>query len=184
VILVLCDPSWTGSWRNTLLAYEPDDPFLPAEDVHEDVFFSMSSLCKESESAPPLLMAYIQLALSRTIPLLTLRKNRGALQPDSLHRIIGYISENYHSPLTLDKLSAEMGISRYYLSRTFSEKLQTSFPNYLNSLRVDLAKNLLESGDQDILQICYECGFESQRTFNRVFKNACGITPREYRTQK
>jgi AraC-like DNA-binding protein len=77
-----------------------------------------------------------------------------------------------------------MGISRYYLSRTFSEKLQTSFPNYLNSLRVDLAKNLLESGDQDILQICYECGFESQRTFNRVFKNTCGITPREYRNQK
>jgi transcriptional regulator GlxA family with amidase domain len=97
--------------------------------------------------------------------------------------MIRYTSENYHQPITLDGLATEVGISKYHLSRIFSTKLNTSFTDYLNSFRIGLAKNLLETSDMDILQICYSCGFESQRTFNRVFKNACGLSPRDFRGQ-
>lgn len=183
ILLVICNPSWAGSWRSALTQYEPEDPFIIADSLHVDVKYAMSSLYKESESNTPLLKAYIQLALSRTIPLLALHKSKELQHSDSIHRIVGYISENFRKPLKLETLSKEIGISRYYLSRIFRTKLRTGFTDYLNSFRIDLAKTLLETGDKDILQICYDCGFESQRTFNRAFKRECGITPREYRHQ-
>ena len=57
----------------------------------------------------------------------------------------------------------------------------TSFNQYVNSLRVNLAQNLLRSTKKSVLDICYECGFDSQRTFNRAFKELCGASPSAYR---
>ena len=44
-----------------------------------------------------------------------------------------------------------------------------------------LAQNLLCNTDLDILTISQECGFENQRTFNRVFQRQCHTTPSQYR---
>jgi AraC-like DNA-binding protein/mannose-6-phosphate isomerase-like protein (cupin superfamily) len=183
-ILVISDPSWAGSWLNTLTKYEPDDPFLPATSLHEDIPYAMRSLLKERAQTPPeVCKAYIQLILARALPAMNLVRHSGVMSTDAIYRMIRYTSENYHQPITLDGLAAEVGISKYHLSRIFSTKLHTSFTDYLNSFRIGLAKNLLETSDMDILQICYSCGFESQRTFNRVFKNACGVSPRDFRGQ-
>jgi AraC-like DNA-binding protein/mannose-6-phosphate isomerase-like protein (cupin superfamily) len=185
MIIVISDPSWSGSWLNTLTKYEPADPFLPATVLHADIPYAMRSLLRERSPAPPLEVckAYIQLILARAIPGMNLVRHSDVMSTDTIYRVIRYTSENYNQPITLDKLASEMGISKYHLSRIFSTKLNTSFTDYLNGFRIGLAKNLLETSDMDILQICYSCGFESQRTFNRVFKYACGLTPRDYRGQ-
>ena len=49
------------------------------------------------------------------------------------------------------------------------------------ALRVERARLLLTGTAAPITQICYECGFENQRTFNRAFLAACGTTPTRYR---
>ena len=48
----------------------------------------------------------------------------------------------------------------------------------------DIKVEWLDGTKETIANICYECGFESQRTFNRVFKERYRMTPREYRTKK
>ena len=56
-----------------------------------------------------------------------------------------------------------------------------NFSKYVNGVRLNYAVAALENTMDSITNICLDCGFESQRTFNRVFKERYKITPREYR---
>ena len=55
------------------------------------------------------------------------------------------------------------------------------FYEYVNTLRVEYAKNLQLNSQYSVLDIAMQCGFQSQQTFNRVFKEICGMTPLAYR---
>lgn len=98
---------------------------------------------------------------------------------DSVKNVLLYCSENYTEPLSLDTLSRELHLSRYYISHIFSDKLQVSFTDFINTLRVEHACSLLGKG-ANITEIALASGFASVRTFNRVFAEEMGMTPREY----
>jgi len=95
--------------------------------------------------------------------------------------VISYISEHFCEPLSLEILSKELGVCRFYLSRIFTQVLHTGFHEYVNTLRIDQAKKLLENTRDSILDVAIQCGFQNQQTFNRVFKEICGITPSAFR---
>ncbi|MBQ8003086.1 MAG: AraC family transcriptional regulator [Clostridia bacterium] len=71
-------------------------------------------------------------------------------------------------------------VSKYTLSRLFNTKLKDGFNDYLNSLRVRNAIELMETG-KSISECAYESGFENLRTFNRAFKKVMGICPSAWR---
>ena len=98
---------------------------------------------------------------------------------DNVKNVLLYCSENYTEPLSLDKLSKELHLNRYYISHIFSDKLQVSFTDFINTLRLEHACSLLEKG-VNISEIALSSGFSSVRTFNRVFALETGMTPREY----
>lgn len=77
----------------------------------------------------------------------------------------------------------DLGISQSSLSRVFSGTFHTNFNRYLNEARLDYACSLLLHSDHTILDICIRTGFDSQRTFNRVFQERYHMSPREYRKQ-
>lgn len=56
-----------------------------------------------------------------------------------------------------------------------------SFPEYLQSIRLNCAVSLIAGGEQSITEIAADSGFESQRTFYRAFRARFGITPLQYR---
>ncbi|HNQ98151.1 MAG TPA: helix-turn-helix domain-containing protein, partial [Treponemataceae bacterium] len=57
-----------------------------------------------------------------------------------------------------------------------------SFRTYLNGLRIDYARMLLsEQPDTPIIDIIYDCGFNSKSVFNAAFRASCGKTPSEWR---
>ena len=84
-------------------------------------------------------------------------------------------------PLTLGELARELGMNKYHLSHVFSEKMGQSFPSYLASIRLSCACSALAETDRSVTQIAEECGFESQRSFFRVFQQHMGTTPLQYR---
>lgn len=98
---------------------------------------------------------------------------------DSVKRILAYCSEHYTEPLTLDVLSEELYLSKFYISRVFRERMHYSFTEFIGNLRVSYACDLLQS-DQSITQAALSSGFSTIRTFNRVFLKVMGMTPREY----
>ena len=94
-----------------------------------------------------------------------------------------YVAKNFRQKITLDKMAHDLGISKYVLSRLFAKTFHCNFATYVNGIRLKYAVFMLDGSKESITNICYDCGFESQRTFNRVFKERYRITPREYRNR-
>jgi AraC-like DNA-binding protein len=100
---------------------------------------------------------------------------------DLSNRVLTYLSLNFREQISLDQLSEAMGVSRFHLSHLFSNKLGIGFKEYLNNLRVECAKSILRSTDVPVADVYAASGFENQRTFNRVFRDSTGQSPRNYR---
>ena len=100
---------------------------------------------------------------------------------DLIHRIFVYAGDHYTESCTLADLASGIGYDYSYLSKFFSEKIGTSFTEYVSSLRLDRARYLLENTSLSVLDISELCGYGSLRSFNRNFLRSLGISPREYR---
>lgn len=186
-LLVLCPARMGGDFLPVIMSNHPVLPFLSGETVHPDIPYALNSLLMthpDRQEELPVVSAFVQLVLARSLLEMKLVKNRESNFSDSTAQLIAYLSENYKEPVTLTALSEQLGVSRYSVSRIFSEKLHTSFSNYINTLRIDSAKLLLQGSNHDILTIGLMCGYDNPRTFNREFKVLCGCQPREYRKKR
>ena len=83
--------------------------------------------------------------------------------------------------LTIRDVAARQASNESYISRALNQGLGATFNEFINGLRVDHAMNLLEGGQESLIQIAFASGFNSKATFNRVFKEIVGKTPTEYR---
>ena len=100
----------------------------------------------------------------------------------SIQRIISFCAANIgDSELSMQKLSAEVGLSRSQIYRIMSQRMKISFPEFINSIRINQAREMLMYTDKSITTIAFECGFMSPRNFNRVFRDIIGQSPSEYR---
>lgn len=98
-----------------------------------------------------------------------------------LQKAIRYINENFANDLSLEDVSGYLKISPFYFSRIFSLTTGMTYKRYLNSLRIEKASQQILSTTRPITDIAYECGFNSIRTFNRVFLEIRGVVPSSLR---
>lgn len=98
-----------------------------------------------------------------------------------IKKALHYIELHYMEDITLDDISAHLNVSPFYFSRVFSQITGQTFKNYLNTVKVEKAQNLIRTTETPILDVAYDCGFNSIRTFNRVFRNIKGYTPTSLR---
>lgn len=97
------------------------------------------------------------------------------------HFIEQYINKHYHEDITLELLSEKAYMNKFYLVHAFKQYKGISPINYLIRLRIQQAKELLETTNYSIASISDSCGFSSQSYFSQVFKKSCGMTPNAYR---
>ena len=95
--------------------------------------------------------------------------------------IINYCYNNYNTDISLESIAQSLHISRYYVSRLFSSRLNIGFNNYINSLRINKACEMLKMNDYNVTEIAITVGYNSVRTFDRCFTGIKGMTPTEYR---
>jgi AraC-like DNA-binding protein len=103
---------------------------------------------------------------------------------DLIYRTVSYISGNFRRQFSLEDMARDLGVSKYVLSRVFSKTFHRNFNQYLNDARLSYACTRLVNTSDTILNICLDSGFDSQRTFNRVFKERYKTAPSEYRKNK
>jgi AraC-like DNA-binding protein len=163
----------------------PVNPVILSQEVHPDVNYALRSMLvyPAASQGHVLHQAFIQIILARTIPLFHLIDKSTVGSDDIIYRTVSYIAAHYTEELTLSKMAHDLGISQSSLSRVFSSTFHTNFNRYLNEARLDYACSLLLHSDHTILDICIRAGFDSQRTFNRVFQERYHMSPREYRKQ-
>lgn len=125
---------------------------------------------------------YMLVLFSELFRTLEMTEN-GSCETDIVKNIINFCYENYDSDISLQSISDELHISRYYISHLFSRKLHTGFNDYINSLRISRACEMLKADDSPITEIAYAVGYNSIRTFNRCFHEIMDMTPKEYRSR-
>ncbi|WP_025664776.1 helix-turn-helix domain-containing protein [Aquimarina megaterium] len=92
-----------------------------------------------------------------------------------------YLNDNIGEDISLDSMSRDMGISKYYLHRLFTEINGTTPLGYLTAIRLAKAKHKLRYAKDSIFEIAIECGFDNTSYFSNLFKKHTGSTPTQYR---
>jgi two-component system response regulator YesN len=90
----------------------------------------------------------------------------------------GYMDEE----MSLKTVADTVGLSAPYLSAVFKREMKQNFSEYLTSVRIRHAKELLCCTPKLIYEIAYEVGFRDYRYFSQIFKKCTGQTPREFQT--
>lgn len=92
-----------------------------------------------------------------------------------------YIDLHFKETLTLEQLSEEAHMNKYYLSHAFKREYGISPINYMISRRIDESKYLLAETDLSMSQIAQLLGFSSLSYFSQVFRKIHGSSPMEFR---
>lgn len=100
---------------------------------------------------------------------------------EKLDKVFQYVEKNYQNHITLEEISKVSGFSKYYFTRFFKENTGMTFLDYLNNFRIMKSEWYLMDEKESIIEVAFKSGFNSVKTFNRVFKNLKGCTPMEYR---
>jgi ligand-binding sensor protein/AraC-like DNA-binding protein len=93
-----------------------------------------------------------------------------------------YIAGHYDERITIDDMASLCNISSSYFSKLFNRITGETFTNYVNTLRVERARELLDEGDTPITNIAFDLGFEDISYFDKVFKRITGVTPSSYKS--
>lgn len=95
-------------------------------------------------------------------------------------KVVEYVQENYTSELSVKELADYVHVSESYLSRLMRSHIGIPPMKYVNSVRIEKAKQALKT-DLPIVQIASMLGFVEPKYFSTVFKRETGTTPSKYR---
>ena len=100
---------------------------------------------------------------------------------EKLDVIFSYVEAHYQEELTLQNIAEVSGYSSFYFTKFFKKNTGKTFLTFLNEYRIDKAKWLLINSDLPVSEIITQTGFESDKTFYRLFKSSMSMAPLEYR---
>jgi two-component system response regulator YesN len=95
-----------------------------------------------------------------------------------------FIQCNISEEITLNTIAAKFHMNLFYVSHLFKKEAGINFLDYLTSLRVEKAKELLADVNNKIYEVAVRVGYDDQRYFSQVFKKYTGYTPMEYRDKR
>lgn len=108
-------------------------------------------------------------------------QNRNIQHTTVFARVKEYIWKNHSQPISLNRLAEAVGINPFYLSHLFRKEMGTSFVEYLTTVRVSVAKNLLKQTSLSTMEICLAVGYTDPSHFAKVFRKREHISPSGYR---
>gem|GEM_PF-1395361 len=100
--------------------------------------------------------------------------------PAALIRMTAYVRDNISGELSLSALSERFGYSKQYIMRLFRTHLGTTVSEYVNSVRMRRALDLLRSTGMSVGEVAYSLGYSSGYYFSRVFRATFSMSPSEY----
>ncbi|MBI9098149.1 MAG: response regulator [Spirochaetaceae bacterium] len=106
-----------------------------------------------------------------------LETQKGYTYPKPLKKALAFIGENYNKQLQLSSVAEECMVTGSYLSRLFSEHLNTKFIDYVNRYRINQAVILLRDKNLTIKEASYLVGYQDPNYFSRIFRKIMGISP-------
>lgn len=104
-------------------------------------------------------------------------QSRHGMRNPHLSKAIGLMMESIETPISLNEIADELGISKRQVERLFGRFLNCSPKKYYVELRLQRAQHLLLQTDRSVTEVALACGFESPGYFSRVYRAAFGVLP-------
>jgi AraC-like DNA-binding protein len=102
--------------------------------------------------------------------------------PEAQSKILTFIATNYHNPdLKIYDVAKDNGISEEVVKELIKKYCNKTFRQYLNQIRIEEAKRLLNESNLQIAEIAFKVGYNNIQHFNRVFKEHTGDSPKSFR---
>lgn len=175
--LALFDQRKVGSLNLLTLHQLPSHPIhqlldsLEKNSVHEDSIHRLSQKIMLIDLFIQLDQAYSQNSEAN---------NQSTPMDPRIFDVLTYINQHYHEALNLDQIAKTLFIDKYYLSHLFKKNTGFTLYSYIQSKRIQLAKQLLTS-QIDIQCIPTQCGFNDYSNFYKTFKQLTGVSPNHYK---
>jgi AraC-like DNA-binding protein len=100
---------------------------------------------------------------------------------DRMDKILKYVFDNFNQEILLTAAADMTNMNKQAFCRYFKNRTQKTFVTFINEVRIGHACKLMAQTDQQISELAYSCGFNSLSNFNKFFKLAKGVTPKEYK---
>lgn len=113
---------------------------------------------------------------SFSVPLLNQRHH-----DEQIRAAQDYLHEHFNAQFTMDELARRVGMSARNFGRRFKAATGRTPLSYLHDLRINRARQLLETDYKSVQAVCYEVGYEDLPFFRTVFKRHTGLSLKEYR---
>ena len=176
--LVLIGIALMGEYRHDMEEYVPKKCIIKKDDLHPDCIHALEKLKLMEKEPIRMQKAYARMVLYHLfdkIDTVECKKYKN----ETMYKLVDYVEKHYTENVSLESVAEALFISKYTLSRIFSSQLGMNFNDYLNSLRIRYALELLDKGEK-ISNAAFESGFNNLRTFNRAFVKIMKKTPTEY----
>lgn len=184
-LLIIFSPEFVQDFTREFVGSHPKNCFLKSSDLSEHERYLLNELTALYQEPKDLRLcrAYLSALVCHLNDQIELVPNRIGIAHNPIRLILEYIQTHLKDPLTLELLSRELGLSRFYISHLFADKIGVSFSSYINRERAKTAAELLKNPELDITDVCFHSGFYSMRTFYRSFREVYQTTPKEYQAQ-
>lgn len=94
-----------------------------------------------------------------------------------------FIEENLNGKISFEELASSLAISRRNFDRRFSKATGNTPVEYLQRVKVEVAKRTLEQGRKSIFEVMNDVGYSDDKAFREVFKKLTGLSPLDYKTK-
>lgn len=182
--LLIFNPELVPEFRNHFIAKKPLSPVSTVNDYNysREIFEKAVELNKVEDCFSTARQhGFLKLICTDLMESLKFVKTDSKSNTTILADLINYCNQNYKNEIKLNDLEINLHASKYYISHIFKDKLNTTFSEYIHSLRIKDSCHLLESTNENITTIAYSVGYNTVRSFNRIFLKHMGLTPTEYR---
>lgn len=181
VLIIPVNP-YLSAFRSTLDQKLPAEPILPTGTWEHTALAQLLNFAYQdlNTASKQVTQGYLLLIVGKLLSLLHL-KDAASGSADVLQTVLLYVNEHYTQPISRKDIAKAVGCNESYISHLFSDTFQTTLTDYITSLRLSDALELLTNTTQPVSQIALSLGFGSIRSFNRIFAKKMHMSPTAYR---
>ena len=167
---------------DNLIALEHSDLTLSAtqkeQEIAENTSDNRNNLIIQFEIKSRLLLFFKRVLQSGFI-----LENNTSGRNTTEKEMISYIQQNFTRKISLKEFGNQFHLSEKYISRYFKEHFHITISQYINHLRMEHARQLLQETTLPVTEVAMRCGYENVSYFIRSFKKMYGNPPLKYRNE-
>ena len=100
-----------------------------------------------------------------------------------IRQVATYVMAHYPHPISLDDISAHLGMNRSAFCSFFKRHKGITFSRFVTQYRLSMACELLRDRQKQVSEICFAVGFNDRPHFNRMFRKEFGMSPSQFRSR-